>query len=58
LILHFFKGEYHANNPEMSKLLHKAVRQKSQNAFSVYQQYLANRPVNVGSENHTSVLLL
>ncbi|CAJ2671646.1 unnamed protein product [Trifolium pratense] len=40
-------GEYHANNPEMSKLLHKAVRQKSQNAFSVYQQYLANRPVNV-----------
>lgn len=31
----------------MSKLLHKAVRQKSQNAFSVYQQYLANRPVNV-----------
>ncbi|XP_073222025.1 ferredoxin-dependent glutamate synthase, chloroplastic isoform X2 [Cicer arietinum] len=40
-------GEYHANNPEMSKLLHKAVRQKSQNSFSVYQQYLANRPVNV-----------
>ncbi|KHN14899.1 Ferredoxin-dependent glutamate synthase 1, chloroplastic, partial [Glycine soja] len=40
-------GEYHANNPEMSKLLHKAVRQKSQSAFSVYQQYLANRPVNV-----------
>ncbi|KAL2320665.1 hypothetical protein Fmac_029634 [Flemingia macrophylla] len=38
-------GEYHANNPEMSKLLHKAVRQKSQSAFSVYQQYLANRPV-------------
>ncbi|KOM38720.1 hypothetical protein LR48_Vigan03g210200 [Vigna angularis] len=40
-------GEYHANNPEMSKLLHKAVRQKSQSAFSVYQQYLANRPANV-----------
>ncbi|KAK4281941.1 hypothetical protein QN277_013381 [Acacia crassicarpa] len=40
-------GEYHANNPEMSKLLHKAVRQKSQSAFSVYQQHLANRPVNV-----------
>ncbi|ESW34093.1 hypothetical protein PHAVU_001G123900 [Phaseolus vulgaris] len=40
-------GEYHANNPEMSKLLHKAVRHKSQSAFSVYQQYLANRPVNV-----------
>ena len=40
-------GEYHGNNPEMSKLLHKAVRQKSMSAFSVYQQYLANRPVNV-----------
>ncbi|OMO54058.1 hypothetical protein COLO4_36597 [Corchorus olitorius] len=40
-------GEYHANNPEMSKLLHKAVRQKSESAYSIYQQHLANRPVNV-----------
>lgn len=40
-------GEYHGNNPEMSKLLHKAVRQKNENAFAVYQQHLANRPVNV-----------
>ncbi|XP_031121832.1 ferredoxin-dependent glutamate synthase, chloroplastic [Ipomoea triloba] len=40
-------GEYHGNNPEMSKLLHKAVRQKSESAYSVYQQHLANRPVNV-----------
>ncbi|KAA8517983.1 hypothetical protein F0562_015457 [Nyssa sinensis] len=40
-------GEYHGNNPEMSKLLHKAVRQKSESSFSVYQQHLANRPVNV-----------
>lgn len=40
-------GEYHGNNPEMSKLLHKAVREKNENAFSVYQQHLANRPVNV-----------
>lgn len=40
-------GEYHGNNPEMSKLLHKAVRQKSENAYSVYQQHLINRPVNV-----------
>lgn len=31
----------------MSKLLHKAVRQKSENAYSIYQQHLANRPVNV-----------
>ncbi|KAJ6798923.1 ferredoxin-dependent glutamate synthase, chloroplastic-like [Iris pallida] len=40
-------GEYHGNNPEMSKLLHKAVRQKNESAYSVYQQHLANRPVNV-----------
>lgn len=43
----FKSGEYHGNNPEMSKLLHKAVREKSENAFSIYQQHLANRPVNV-----------
>lgn len=40
-------GEYHGNNPEMSKLLHKAVRQKSETAYSIYQLHLANRPVNV-----------
>ncbi|KAH9621061.1 hypothetical protein KSS87_011842 [Heliosperma pusillum] len=40
-------GEYHGNNPEMSKLLHKAVRNKSESAYAVYQQHLANRPVNV-----------
>ncbi|XP_022868661.1 ferredoxin-dependent glutamate synthase, chloroplastic-like [Olea europaea var. sylvestris] len=31
----------------MSKLLHKAVRQKSESAYSIYQQHLVNRPVNV-----------
>ncbi|PAN15256.1 hypothetical protein PAHAL_2G475300 [Panicum hallii] len=40
-------GEYHANNPEMSKLLHKAIREKRDNAYTVYQQHLASRPVNV-----------
>ncbi|OAY40227.1 ferredoxin-dependent glutamate synthase, chloroplastic [Manihot esculenta] len=40
-------GEYHGNNPEMSKLLHKAVRQKNESAYSIYQQHIANRPVNV-----------
>ncbi|XP_010543537.1 PREDICTED: ferredoxin-dependent glutamate synthase 1, chloroplastic/mitochondrial [Tarenaya hassleriana] len=40
-------GEYHSNNPEMSKLLHKAVREKSETAYAVYQQHLANRPINV-----------
>ncbi|KAG0546153.1 hypothetical protein BDA96_02G423300 [Sorghum bicolor] len=40
-------GEYHANNPEMTKLLHKAIREKRDNAYTVYQQHLASRPVNV-----------
>lgn len=40
-------GEYHGNNPEMSKLLHKAVRERNESAYAVYQQYLAMRPVNV-----------
>ncbi|GKC77920.1 ferredoxin-dependent glutamate synthase, chloroplastic, partial [Tanacetum coccineum] len=39
-------GEYHGNNPEMSKLLHKAVREKRESAYSIYQQHLANKPVN------------
>lgn len=40
-------GEYHGNNPEMSKLLHKAVREKRETAYAIYQQHLANRPINV-----------
>ncbi|KAL2642870.1 hypothetical protein R1flu_010457 [Riccia fluitans] len=40
-------GEYHSNNPEMSKLLHKAVREKMESAYAVYQEHLATRPVNV-----------
>ena len=44
-------GEYHGNNPQMSKLLHKAVRQKSESAYAVYQQHLANRPVSVSSSD-------
>lgn len=48
-LLLFFLGEYHSNNPEMSKLLHKAVREKSETAYAVYQQHLANRPVNVST---------
>lgn len=46
-------GEFHANNPEMSKLLHKAIREKSDNAYTIYQQHLASRPVNVsGAYRH------
>lgn len=40
-------GEYHGNNPEMSKLLHKAVREGNRDAYAVYLEYLASRPVNV-----------
>ncbi|GJW44075.1 RNA-directed DNA polymerase, eukaryota, reverse transcriptase zinc-binding domain protein [Tanacetum coccineum] len=40
------EGEYHGNNPDMSKLLPKAVREKRESAYSIYQQHLANRPVN------------
>jgi len=46
----FWIGEYHANNPEMSKLLHKAIREKRDNAYTVYQQHLASRPVNVSGD--------
>lgn len=53
-----FKGEYHGNNPEMSKLLHKAVRQKLESAYSVYQQHLANRPVNVSRQSDFLPFLL
>ena len=38
-------GEYHLNNPEMSKLLHDAVKAgPSYNHFSTYQALLENRP--------------
>eukprot|EP00898_Chlorokybus_atmophyticus_P004776 jgi/Chlat1/529/Chrsp103S01113 len=40
-------GEYHGNNPDMSKLLHKAVRQGSTEAYEAYQAHVAGRPVNV-----------
>ncbi|CAM6094651.1 unnamed protein product [Calypogeia fissa] len=40
-------GEYHGNNPEMSKLLHKAVREKNESAYAVYQRHLSTRPINV-----------
>jgi hypothetical protein len=40
-------GEYHGNNPEMTKLLHKAVRNGAQEAYQVYQAHVATRPANV-----------
>eukprot|EP00250_Pteridium_aquilinum_P010221 c19223_g1_i1 orf=236-5086(+) len=46
-IQHRQGGEYHSNNPEMSKLLHKAVRERNESAYAVYQQHLATKPVQV-----------
>ncbi|MCO5561597.1 hypothetical protein L7F22_015218 [Adiantum nelumboides] len=46
-IQHRQGGEYHSNNPEMSKLLHKAVRERNESAYAVYQQHLATRPMQV-----------
>jgi len=39
------KGEYHINNPEMAKALHKAVTGKNYDHYEVYKQQLQNRPV-------------
>ncbi|MGF1489369.1 MAG: glutamate synthase-related protein [Prochloraceae cyanobacterium] len=40
------KGEYHTNNPEMAKTLHKAVRGngKGYDHYQTYKQFLADRP--------------
>nr|QVY58278.1 ferredoxin-dependent glutamate synthase [Kappaphycus striatus] len=37
-------AEYHVNNPEMSKTLHKAVRNKDQALYSKYKLLLNDRP--------------
>ncbi|WP_275574939.1 glutamate synthase central domain-containing protein [Neosynechococcus sphagnicola] len=37
--------EYHMNNPEMAKVLHKAVATKSFDHYELYKQQLENRPV-------------
>nr|YP_009295830.1 ferredoxin-dependent glutamate synthase [Schimmelmannia schousboei]AOM64765.1 ferredoxin-dependent glutamate synthase [Schimmelmannia schousboei] len=37
-------AEYHVNNPEMSKTLHKAVRNKDNLLYSKYQTLLNDRP--------------
>lgn len=38
-------AEYHVNNPEMSKTLHKAVRSKDYKLYSKYKSLLEDRPV-------------
>ncbi|XFA72324.1 glutamate synthase-related protein [Thermosynechococcaceae cyanobacterium Okahandja] len=37
-------GEYHMNNPEMAKALHKAVAANSYDHYQVYRQQLTGRP--------------
>ena len=37
-------GEYHVNNPEMSKILHKAVRRQDKTLYSKYKVLLEERP--------------
>ena len=39
------KGEYHMNNPAMTKLLHKALADKQYDHYELYKAQLANRPL-------------
>ncbi len=38
-------GEYHMNNPAMTKLLHKAVEARQYDHYEVYRKQLSGRPV-------------
>ncbi|MEO0771074.1 MAG: glutamate synthase central domain-containing protein, partial [Cyanobacteria bacterium J06649_4] len=38
-------GEYHMNNPAMTKLLHKAVASKQYDHYEVYREQLKGRPI-------------
>ncbi len=39
-------GEYHSNNPEMSKILHSALKQgPGYDHFNTYQELIRNRPI-------------
>ncbi|QSJ17160.1 glutamate synthase large subunit [Nostoc sp. UHCC 0702] len=44
-VQYFPKGEYHMNNPELAKALHKAVDGKKYDHYEVYKKHLQNRPV-------------
>lgn len=43
---YFKRGEYHSNNPELTKLLHKAVRGEGADHYTTYQAYLNDRPLS------------
>ncbi|WP_009633757.1 glutamate synthase large subunit [Synechocystis sp. PCC 7509] len=38
-------GEYHANSPELTKALHKAVRTQQYDHYETYQKHLEGKPV-------------
>jgi glutamate synthase (ferredoxin) len=38
-------GEYHMNNPELAKALHKAIADQNFDHYELYRQQLHNRPV-------------
>ncbi|MGB7084641.1 MAG: glutamate synthase large subunit [Phormidesmis sp.] len=38
-------GEYHMNNPAMTKLLHKAVETKQYDHYELYREQLSGRPI-------------
>ncbi|MBO9999034.1 MAG: glutamate synthase large subunit [Cyanobacteria bacterium SID2] len=44
-IQHRKGGEYHGNNPDMTKVLHKAVRDGQYDHYDVYKKQLEDRPV-------------
>jgi glutamate synthase (ferredoxin) len=44
-VQYFPRGEYHMNNPELAKALHKAVDGKQYDHYEVYKKHLAGRPI-------------
>ena len=38
-------GEFHINSPDMSKALHKAVRDRQYDHYEVYREYMRGRPL-------------
>ncbi|MEM6253375.1 MAG: glutamate synthase large subunit [Cyanobacteria bacterium P01_D01_bin.156] len=39
------KGEYHSNSPQMTKLLHKAVKSNQYDHYAVYKEHLKESPI-------------
>lgn len=44
-VQHRPSGEYHANNPDLAKLLHQAVKTNKFDHYQLYQEYLKNSPI-------------